>query len=869
MLNNIKLSKTISSQPYDNLKVSAIINDLKVEKGMSENRIKDQKSRQKIAYLNSQLIHKKLSYNLESLTKLVSSKNLNNAKDLYSNSDIIKFGGNLNIFKQDASIKEFKLHNNSSTQLILKSHETNDIQMLHLSYNDKAKLLNQSVYEIITNQSFQNYLPITSQFLKSLINELEEITAKIFNFNNIEVRKIHEQLNNHMNENKELSQIVQKMKDEETKLQQLRKNAFSDKDFQNELDQFDKMSNLKDEEYKIKKLIQREYAEMKVKKYGREQLNEDELELIMQQDLEPKFSDVNLELSEVYKVLIRFDDNDNYSRQFTAKLNKGNFALMAGELRDKLAIIQIQTAALVLKRFLKKGLMSADDEYKSSIFDMGRKIDKLKNNEEALETKIKTLEALIKELTAKNNQLNREIRELKDQGQENRIKVGIYANEIKTLNESLKKLEQKIFKITDNNKDLEKNLDFYKKKAIKDREITLRTVHNIKRLTLKLRKAQMIIFQMSSGEQEVSQLSLNSIDVPEFENEEINERESISLFQELSQRFEHHINSEIENIQRGSQRQRKKLADLPSYDFGGVRDDSSNQKQHPEILIQQLEDTAALENQPKQSANSLTQALKNSMLKKIQEKQLSIERPTNNFSRGSSKNFQKQNSSKQKNDKQDQLNLPQKEKPIRQDLKSSRSQNRKDKQKEQRVEEKTKVEKSDLLGVRSDYNKTSYRKTNSKIRPYSPKIVNSIKDDLLSTNYKIDNTQVRYRKPKHTSNFGVQVYFDKDQMLKEKYGWKKQFTNKMCQTDEYMFSKEAQVALHYHLKEYEKYFGPKMNRKFSLGHEKPQQLSEFIQASEIKIPQFQSPTKLTLVDVSTINFDLKLESHEQSKQSKD
>jgi len=54
--------------------------------------------------MNSKLIHKKLSYNLESLTKLVSSKNLNNSKDIYNNNNDHR-DSNKNIFWSDSSVK--------------------------------------------------------------------------------------------------------------------------------------------------------------------------------------------------------------------------------------------------------------------------------------------------------------------------------------------------------------------------------------------------------------------------------------------------------------------------------------------------------------------------------------------------------------------------------------------------------------------------------------------------------------------------------------------------------------------------------------------------------------------------------------------
>ena len=67
-----------------------------------------------------------------------------------------------------------------------------------------------------------------------------------------------------------------------------------------------------------------------------------------------------------------------------------------------------------------------------------------------------------------------------------------------------------------------------------------------------------------------------------------------------------------------------------------------------------------------------------------------------------------------------------------------------------------------------------------------------------------------WNKPTHTANFGVQVYPDDKELLIHKFGWKaKEFSTKMCQT-ELPFSINERSE---HLKEYERYFGPKMVKK--------------------------------------------------------
>ena len=74
------------------------------------------------------------------------------------------------------------------------------------------------------------------------------------------------------------------------------------------------MASIQDEEYKIKKILEKEYANLKARKYGKEQLSEEEMYELKAEDLEPSFSGVNQQLSELYKILIRFDDNESYSR---------------------------------------------------------------------------------------------------------------------------------------------------------------------------------------------------------------------------------------------------------------------------------------------------------------------------------------------------------------------------------------------------------------------------------------------------------------------------------------------------------------------------------------------------------------------------
>ena len=53
------------------------------------------------------------------------------------------------------------------------------------------------------------------------------------------------------------------------------------------------MASIQEEEYKIKKILEKEYANLKARKYGKEQLSEEELYALKAEDLEPTFSGVN------------------------------------------------------------------------------------------------------------------------------------------------------------------------------------------------------------------------------------------------------------------------------------------------------------------------------------------------------------------------------------------------------------------------------------------------------------------------------------------------------------------------------------------------------------------------------------------------
>ena len=68
--------------------------------------------------------------------------------------------------------------------------------------------------------------------------------------------------------------------------------------------------------------------------------------------------------------------------------------------------------------------------------------------------------------------------------------------------------------------------------------------------------------------------------------------------------------------------------------------------------------------------------------------------------------------------------------------------------------------------------------------------------------------------------------------MAQKYGWKKSFNNKMCQTDDFMTMNSMEV-IQSQIREYQKYFAPKLHKKSN---------NSYVQ-SPIKMPIYISTTQ--------------------------
>eukprot|EP00347_Sterkiella_histriomuscorum_P003299 403364818 len=882
-----------------------VINDLRIQKNLSENRIQNQKSNQKIAFLNSQMIQKKIAYNLESITQMIPTSNLQKQKQLKQiDSNTHQAGSRIKnqmdtadrVFKMDPSIKQLDNHkqsmvsiqsinnNNNSViennsldkilsmtssimtgkqagaqqelknfkskikaseqdfrkmqdkyitntfqidQQIQNHQESQSIQQLQESYTQKSLMIINVIKDILNNSIIRTYFPILNNFALSLLSSQEQLIVKIASFSQNELKSLHDQINASDQQIKVLEKQLDIYKQQDNILNYYRQNAFQrNRKKQEDLDQFDKMTDLTKEETEIKRLIENDYALIRAHKNG---LSADEIDQMSQEEIQPRFSGVNNDLFDIYKFMVKHDDQEHIHRQFTMNLSNREYQQIETDLKERLSGVQMETARLVLRRFFKKSICvdnstqtTFEDEKKIVIFDLSRKLESLKQTAESNEQKLKYFENINKELNNKNATLNRELRDQKDSADYFSRKNVILEQEFNQVSTKMKQQELKLFNLSENHKDVEKNLDIYKKKFTLEKQANQRIMHNVKRLTLKLRKAQQFIFAIQQEENKGNnsfQLSTKDFEIVEFEPEELNEKEQIVYMQELRDRVEQYISSEIENIVTG-----KRKADVPlkKYDPSHRRDSSLSSFKLGSIghgVIEEITQDQNL-NDTRRSNGSNQIESKRSNGSTSQDTRMHFRKASQNITVNMPQIDQEQNLQSKPERMQSKVRQAiEKEKMIK-------TQNIVTQQPQQSqpdpIKLKIKLRASpppkrklnlDLPTFKPDLSKKSVRQMPPKDKAKSPKVFSSIQNDLIKASDIDKSPKNLWQKPKHTVSIGIQVFEDKEQMMEQKYGWKKQYANKLLQTDEYLFSPEAHYTLQHHLKEYERYLGPKIHKK--------------------------------------------------------
>lgn len=138
---------------------------------------------------------------------------------------------------------------------------------------------------------------------------------------------------------------------------------------------------------------------------------------------------------------------------------------------------------------------SEEDNKKIIIVDLTKKLDDVSLTKSLQEQKIRQLEQSLKDLSAKNAVLNKELRDARDANERYYTKTVIFEGELSIANNKLKQAEISLQAIREELGEADRKADYFRLRQAKERENNQKIMANVKRLTMKLRKAQMLVLE--------------------------------------------------------------------------------------------------------------------------------------------------------------------------------------------------------------------------------------------------------------------------------------------------------------------------------------------------------------------------------------